>query len=273
MSSIQSIDAATVEPGIYTDIGINTYHASPGISASGIKLLARSPAHYRYGQRKDSPALMMGRVIDCAVLEPHLFELQYAQAPDCRRGTKEWQAAEEAANGKELLKPDEWKTANEIRDAVFRHPTIEKLLDGTQTIQESAYWIDPATGLLCKCRPDASRKDWRCLIDLKSTQDARAWPFSGDIKRYGYHMQASWYLDGYSIASGEQYEDFVFIALEKEPPYALMVYDLDKASIDQARREIESLMRTYQVCMERNEWPAYPAHLTPISLPKWAFGE
>ena len=52
------------------------YSAMPGLRATDLKLIARSPAHYRWaadhGGQKDSAPLRFGRLAHTVVLEPHL---------------------------------------------------------------------------------------------------------------------------------------------------------------------------------------------------------
>ena len=65
------------------------YHASEGISASGLKLIGRSPLHYwaayldpKREPRVETPALKLGTAIHTAVLEPMRFADEYVVVPD-----------------------------------------------------------------------------------------------------------------------------------------------------------------------------------------------
>lgn len=71
-------------PCLYEGVPANDYHAYDAISASGLTLMARSPAHYRH--RRDNPepgtpAQQLGEAIHLAVLEPDLFEARITTLP------------------------------------------------------------------------------------------------------------------------------------------------------------------------------------------------
>jgi hypothetical protein len=103
--------------------------------------------------------------------------------------------------------------------SVRRHPGASLFLNMAGAAEESFYWIDEATGLLCKCRPDYRIPERRILVDLKSCEDASPEAFARTIFNYTYYIQAGFYLDGVSQVLAEPYRTFIFIAVEKTPPY------------------------------------------------------
>jgi hypothetical protein len=64
-------------------------------------------------------------------------------------------------------------------------------------------------------------------------------------------------------------KDFLFLVIEKSAPYAISIYQLDEASIEQGRHEFKQLLMRYKHCLESNDWPAYT--IQEISLPRYAF--
>src|SRR5687768_7626953 len=72
-------------PTIIRGLPDDDYHAHPAFGNSDLKMIrTRSPAHYRY--KKDNPepatpAKRDGRILHCAILEPHLFSKKYAVLP------------------------------------------------------------------------------------------------------------------------------------------------------------------------------------------------
>jgi exodeoxyribonuclease VIII len=73
-----------MKPGIYDGITNDAYHGGPGVSVSGLKVIAeRSPLHfqaYRSTQQADkepSPAMMLGTAFHCLLLEPEVFVQDY----------------------------------------------------------------------------------------------------------------------------------------------------------------------------------------------------
>jgi exodeoxyribonuclease VIII len=247
-------------PGIY-NLPASEYHAADGISNSGLAAIARSPAYYRYGEKKDTDAMRQGRAIHTAVLEPELFRETYALAQGRRNKGAE----------KIELTALEWETARNVAAAILHHPTCQALLAVGEP-EESVFWYDPDTLLLCKGRPD-----WTCygegdnsrpyLLDLKTTKDASPSGFTGAAEHYRYHVQAAFYLDGWHAATGRWIDEFIFVAVEKEPPYAIGLYRLPAWKIEEGRNLYRRDLATYEYCRDRDEWPGYSTDI--ITLDTW----
>jgi hypothetical protein len=79
---------------IITDMMIDEYHDDRAIGASGLKLFARSPAHYwaEYldpgRKRRDTATLRRGRAWHCALFEPDEFALRYTANHDAHHASK-----------------------------------------------------------------------------------------------------------------------------------------------------------------------------------------
>ena len=118
-----------MEPGVYGGIGNEEYHKGPGLSSSDLKLLARSPLHYKTAKAippKETDAMRLGTAVHCAVLEPDRFEKEYAAAPEAidrrtKAGKAHW--AELEATGKVVLSGEDAQMVRGMADSVRRHPT------------------------------------------------------------------------------------------------------------------------------------------------------
>ena len=256
-----------IQTGVYADISNEAYHTGPGISKSQLDDFNICPARYRYGERKDTAALTFGAATHCAVLEPNEFEKRYMNGGTTRRGTKAWAALEE--DGREIIKEDEWTKALKIRDRVHAHPVANKLLANI-VAEQSAYWTDEETGLLCRCRPDAWSKVLRALIDLKSTVSAKPNEFAKSIWNYRYHVQDAFYTDGWHQALGEQIDGFVFIAVEKEAPFVTECFELERPHAQKGRDTYRRNLADLKACIDSNTWNGYTdGSINTISLPAW----
>lgn len=259
----------------------DAYHAAEGISASGLKLIGRSPLHYwaRYidpnrEPQEETPALRLGTAIHCAVLEPWRFADEYAVAPKVDRRTKDgkdtWAAfeAECAAGGKKVIADGEYRTCMAISERLNRHPAASVLFrNGVAEV--SMFWEDAETGVVCKCRPDWLIKR-TAIVDVKSTQDASASGFARSVANYEYHMQAAWYLDGVRACLGDDApQAFIFAAFEKDAPHAVAFYNADAEMIELGRREYRRRLAIYAACKRSNVWPGYDSSITSLSLPAW----
>jgi len=76
------IKLENIEPGIYTDIPNDAYHAGPGISKTGLDLFHRSPFHLhaiKSGMfpKPETKSQYIGRAFHACVLEPDVFAKEY----------------------------------------------------------------------------------------------------------------------------------------------------------------------------------------------------
>lgn len=253
------------------------YHADPAVSASHLHQVARSCLHYwaRYVTKvpelvKPTAAMTMGSLVHCAVLEPGELLKRYGIAPDRRTRRGKETAAAMQANGIEPVSESDLQQAQRMASAVRRHPVAAELLQQGQP-ETSIWWDDPETGLRCKCRPD-----WingRICVDLKTTTDASPRGFAKSVANFRYHVQ-----DAHYMACG-LFDRFIFIAVEKEPPYAVACYHLDRCSRDfrvqmaiaEGRRLRDRDLQRIANCRAMAAWPGYGDELQTISLPGWAF--
>lgn len=264
--------------GIYPNLSIRDYHASDGISKSGLDLISRSPRHYwhdkQHGERKETPALVFGSLVHTLTLDESRYKAEYAVEPfgvnkRTNAGKAEYDAwlTEEAA-GRTVVTVDQVREAKDIAYAVRQHPMAGRLLTSGQA-ETSLYWADSVTDVLCKCRPDWLREDG-IIVDLKTCADASAEAFMRASWSYRYHVQAAFYSDGVRAATGMAVQKFIIIAVEKEPPYCLACYIMDAEQMAHGLRAYRRDLDTYAECLKADSWPAYPEGLQYLTTPPWA---
>ena len=265
-----------MNPGRYPDINIHDYHSGPGISKSGLDRIARSPKHYQSSltaSREQTDDFLFGSIVHTLVLEPDKFADEYIVAPKCDRRTKAgkdtWAAFEAESNGREVVKEDIYTHARAAADEVLKHPKVGLLLE-SGTVEESFYWRDAAEGVLCRCRPDFLHANCDYIVDLKTTRDASRLAFGSSAAKFRYHVQAAFYLAGVEAVTGIKPEGFLFVTVEKEPPYAVAVYEADPDFIAVGHELMRRDLRAYAECFFSGEWPGYPEVITPLVLPRWA---
>ena len=252
-----------LQPGIYPDIPAETYHAMTDyVSKSYLKRLDKCPAAARVPQ-EDTPAMAFGRAAHVMLLEGEAAFLAECAIPPSginRRtnaGKEEWAAFEAANAGKTLVTADDYLKITEMRKALMKHPFAPKLLaDGVS--EQTVIWQDQETGLMCKARPDRiPNGDKGVLVDLKTCSCAGEYEFCRDVVKYGYDLQAAFYLDGIREATGTCYDAFCFIAMEKEAPYRTETYMLDSEFITHGRYEYRRLLNIEAECRTKGVWPNY----------------
>ena len=264
--------------GLFDGVPDSVYHSREiGVVSKGaLDRLARSPAHYRAwldAPPRDTDAVMFGRAFHCATLEPERFEQIYTVEPDfgdCRKtdnrnARNEWRAAN---TGKRLVDAADFDALRFMGDAIRKHPLAGKMLrDGRP--ESSVFWEDPHTGLKCRCRPDYYVPDRRMTIDIKSADDASRNGFRRAISKYRYHVQDALYREGLA-AVGERVEYFLFVAVEKEPPWAVAIFSLDEQAVERGYAAARDGMTTMARCLREGQWPAYETGIQVLDLPAWA---
>ena len=258
-----------------------TYHAHSAVSKSHLDLVAKSPLHYwsRYLDPNRVPqeptaAMAIGSAVHAHVLELDQWDAQYVVAPagiDRRTkvGKAEWDVFQTAIGTRTVISREDADLVMRIGRSVLSHPAAAYLLGLPGKAETTHMWVDEISGLQCKCRPDWLLDDGSMIVDLKTTEDASPKAFQQSIAKWRYQVQASWYLDGLEHATGKRPEQFVFIAVEKKPPFVCAVYVADAQMIEigreTARRDLDKL----NVCKAADYWPGYSDGIEQINLPPW----
>src|SRR6185436_6574394 len=262
-----------MKPGIYNSLSNEDYHSSDGISRSGVMAIKKSPLHYwheyvnpkRETREKDTPSTIFGNAFHTYILENESFKDRFIVCDKVDRrttdGKKYWAKIKEERGGKSIIDIDDYNQLSDMANSLMNHDQAGRLIFNA-TYENSIYWNDPLTGVLCKCRPDIMSNNM--IVDLKTTDDANPDTFRYSIRKYGYHVQAAMLLDGMNAAKGTNCNNFIIIAIEKNPPYACAVYVLDKAAIDIGREFYKSALVDYKKCFNENKWPTYETQTISI---------
>jgi hypothetical protein len=249
------------------------YAAAPDIHFSTLRHMGQSPLHYLHALQNPSaetPAMLLGRATHTAVFEPMRFQLDYAVWSGDRRGAAYQQFADEAAaQGRSILKENEYSTALAIRDSVRGIPEVAALLEKGYP-EASLFWVNPSTGLACK-----GRLDWiageGAILDLKTTGSIDPRIFAAHAWRMGYFHQAAMYQEGYAGSSGMgSILRCGLIAVEKDPPYACRLFWLDPESVTKAWSEYQGWLNQVKDCMAASVWPGPRPVESELAAPAWA---
>ena len=268
------------------------YHGGEAVSKSQLDVLAISPAHYHYrylsGEYRDAttPTLEFGSMVHSYVLEFDDFFSEYCRVPadapkpptaqqvnakkpsdDTLVSIKWWADFRKENAGKKPITEQELATLHAIRGAIFANKTARKLL--TEGIAESSvYFTEPETGIDCRVRPDwYSARDF--IVDLKTTASAAPRAFGYSAAKYRYHVQAAMYMDAMYHSFGEYPAGFVFIAVEKEPPYVTACYLATPSMLDAGGNAYLADLRRLQECQQSGEWPAFGDGLMDLRFPNF----
>ena len=170
-----------------------------------------------------------------------------------------------ALHNKIIITDEQFMQISAMADVINLKHTAKNLITGGK-YEQSLFWVDEETGLSCKARPDIWQGAY--VADLKTCASASYNAFQRSVFEYGYHIQCAMQFEAIKHCTGQLIYDFVFIAIEKEAPYATACYQLDNFALMQGIEEFHEALRNIRICTEANEWPSYPNAV--VGLPKYA---
>lgn len=257
--------------GIIPTLSHEQYLAATGVSHSHLKVIRdQSPAHL--WTKLNTPEVptesqRIGTLTHRCLLLPDTLDGAFWVKPeDMSFATKEGKAWRAEHSDRPIVTHAEWSAAVGMRDAVWKHPTAKRLLSNAR--YEQSVFVNDSQGTLRKLRPDVLPNGGNILPDIKTCESASEEDFTRTIGNFHYFSQGAWYLDGCKLA-GMEFENFVLIAVEKTPPYAVACYVVDPVAIQYGRMLNNRDLAVYRQCIETNTWPAYSDKIEFIGLPKW----
>lgn len=266
-----TIDTPADRRGLITGLAADIYHQGPEHSNSGLTVLVNNtPAHYdlyRNGLlKKSTPSLSLGTNVHAILLEPERFNEDFAIGPDERRNSKVWKEFAAENEGKELLKQSEYNLLLAVKKRVMDSCRAAKwILDQPGDNEVSVFWVDKATGLPCRCRPDKlfEYRGKQIIIDVKTCRDASPEGFEKSVRNYGYDRNCSFYRRGVEAVTGHKTE-YIILAIESTSMIAA-TYEISAEDQVNASLEIDHLLATIKDCEEFNRWPGYGDEIKTIT--------
>ena len=278
--------AFNLPPELYHD-----YQAAPGISRSLVVEMLKFTEAHAYSviegrfSKKETGAMQSGSVFDTMLLEPDRFGagMSHWVVPAGMNLTtvdgRAWKKdhPKDGPNGLPYIwaesdAPDKASLVDMegMMVSLLKHRMIRRLIE-TSIKQESAFALDPRTGLMRKVRPDMRASDNSSrliLVDLKST-------FRGGINEHEWvqHCGRMYYdiQDSMTRTYRDLWEEpfFLFAAVERKPPYAARLFQLDVDSKKFARAQYQRTLDRFRRCQDSGVWPSYDEGITIIGVPGW----
>jgi len=258
---------------------MDSYAALPHMNQSTLKQGLRSMQHLKSAiegdNRKETDALRFGQLVHTAILEPESLSMEYAIAPSVDRRTKagkqEWEDFTRVHSDKVVVKREDYDKAIAMRESVMQHPAAKALLNRKRMTEVTATWNHD--GIDCKARLDGyigpKGKAKPIILDLKTAMDASTDGFSRAVAKFNYHLQQAFYVDAVK-AIKKRHAQFIFIAVEKEPPYAVGVYTLNDEAEEVGRKMYEDVLTRWRDSVQSNYAVGYGDSIQEIELPGWA---
>lgn len=245
------------------------YFATKGISASFLKACSFSAhAGWKFLHEKpfQSDAMAFGSAVHTAILEPHLFNEQYAISEKFDKRTKagkDGAAAFEAANiGKMIIDQDEFFKISKIKENCLAIPAVKTALE-TFEKEKSVIWKE--NDLTFKARLDLVDVKNGVVIDLKTTRDASERGFLRQLLELRYDIQLFQYMKATNSSAAYA------ITVETET-CEVALYDLTEITLSEfTKKRYENALKTAINVMQMSECPPkFKAEIVTLNLPKWA---
>jgi PDDEXK-like domain of unknown function (DUF3799) len=288
------------EAGAYADIPMSDYHRNanllpgPSLSSSGAKkIVAQSAYHYWYDsplnpnrpEESEKPHFNVGKAAHDMLLMGDDWRKKYFVTPDgfslaatnkFAAAIKERAAAIEA--GIPVLRFQDSQVVEAVTEAIGANKdAINALSNGLPEM--TLAWQDKETGVWLRARPDwlphsiINGAPVRVVTDLKFLAQTHCRPhgFSKALFDFGYHQSAAFYDDGIEAIYGQRATNWLFVAVEKDAPHSVSVYELPQQDVERGRFQNRQAIRTFADCLAADKWPSYTSEeIQMVGLPIWA---
>lgn len=273
--------APAMTPGVY-EISEEDYHRDPvpgrSLSSSGArKLLPPScPALFRhelFNPPTPSKEFDLGHAAHRLVLGAGQ-DFVVVNKPDWKSSAARAARKEAHEAGCVPLLAHEHAQVRAMADALRRHPVAAGLFaPGRGLPEQTLIWQDGPSGIWRRARLDwlpHPTPNRMIIADYKTTRSAEPAAIQRAVHSYGYHCQASWYLDGVVELGLADAPAMVFVFQEKEPPYLVTLVELDSMALHVGRSLNRRAINLYRECVETDTWPGYSDEIALVTLPVWA---
>jgi hypothetical protein len=242
-------------------------------------------------EAKETKATILGRAIHALILERKkideafwIFKKPYPDKTMALTANKEAKAQQEIINeGKQMIEQKDYdnivKLAANVKtfisdnliespEAIIEHSFYAKIIFDKEGLFQKVEDIADFTELeadkknadyiiipICT-KPDLVRPDIGMDIDVKSCVSAHPVKFSKDAYTMGYHVQVAMGLDITSAVLKTDIDSFMFLALEKTPPYLGALYDAADF-IEYGRAVYRKRLLNIYKYSKKNYWPGY----------------
>ena len=249
------------------------YKKYEAVNHSSLKHMKDSPSKYQHELNRVRPSTdsqKLGSSIHAAILEPEVFERDYAKMPKFdgrtkagKEGKKEWT---EANKGKIGLTEIDWNIVNGCRRRVENDSFISQFFKNAWT--ERSYF-EQRELYKVKGRVDAFLPEKNFLVDLKTCQSANQYIFNADITKYGYVTQAAFYMDLVERTTGNRPEGFVIVAVETSRDFDANVFFFEDEHLKKGTKNYEQWLQRLDECIKSKKWCGYDRNFISYSPPAW----
>jgi len=272
--------------GYYKDMSDLEYNYDPGLRRTELMDFSKSPSLMLY-RKKPTQELSVGIDFHSFFLEPDIFKKKYVFEPSkfagkhkgklkqnggCKEEYQEWKSSPRVASRK-ILSHEIKEQFSGMRDSILRHPSVKPIFESNK--REITCLYDISSDLPGKVRVDMEAETDKGLVlaDIKTCQSAQPGRMiENTIYNWSYHRQSAYYIDGYKKSTLEDCDNFIFIFVEKTPPYMMQAYKISQMSINQGRRQnLVDIDNFHRWLESESQDTFYSDQILSAKIPEWAF--
>jgi len=269
------------KPGWYSDIPIERYHSAnmcigPAVSSSNLrKVWSHSEAHMNaeWAENPDrevkdpTRSMILGQAAHTLFLGDDDYNTRYVVQPevypDAKTGEKkpwnynanyckDWRAKWESL-GRVLLTAKEAKAIKGMAASLTTNGLVQNgMLNGK--VECSGFYIDRATGLWIKVRPDVIPTDSGDFTDLKTASEVTTVALMSSIRTYGYNMQGG-LISQACDELGLPFKSFNLLFVETAAPYCARGNPLNDKDLGLGRQQNEWALKKIKRAMDTGRFP------------------
>lgn len=235
---------------------------------SDLKLIGKSPAHYKYGVTQVRPMTRPMRVGDAvdAIVFGHKRLVIY---PGKTRNGKEWDAFEAKHADASIVIESEFEEAEGAATALINSAPARLFTSGWRRELFQVALEGELLGIPIKTRGvDVLDPGFGRLIDAKCTHDVEPHHFSRHAWSMDWHTQLELYAE-LAAQNGIEVRELGLVGVEASPPHVVQVLVIPDDVRQQARKRLRALIERLKSCLDANAWPGYSQIAEPMDLPRW----
>jgi exodeoxyribonuclease VIII len=221
------------------------------LSFTSIKEFQKSPRHYiEYISKERTPptdAMKLGSMVHCMMLQPELFNDQFAVMPDVNRRTnagKEEYAEFVSKNAdKTVVDNSSYEHARRLADTAMSRNEISQLVNGC--LEFELEWSAEIDDLPYRGFYDGVASDY--ILEIKTTADGYPRKVMSDFLSRKYHMQAGLY----HMASEKP---IIYVIVETSEPYLSYAAPADDSYVKMGCDDIGKLNEQFNKCLKKGDF-------------------
>jgi len=265
------------EPGLsfnrYREIG----KGSPILTVNASLLKEPTPLHAKHAMadNEGKNCFALGDAFHKAILEPESFDKNfdefYLMSPTLGLDTKQAAQARFLNPNHILINQEILDQIKWMRDALYKHSTIAHLLGQCSHRELTGVVEDKDYGIVRKIRIDACQgigtegEMWSpYLMDIKTEREIMM--FGYNLRKYGYDIQGTYYLDTDAMITGRRREAFFFIVVSSTKPYCARLHYLIPERMEIARQTYTKRLAALCAAFSHQRWEAFEHETEPVPV-------